>query len=231
MPWRAFRRPSLPAVRLALMADRYFVQTPLAVGREARLVGAEAHHLAHVMRAKPGHEVVLFDGSGAEFTACIESIGRSEIELIVVSRDVIDRELGVAVTLAVALPKGDRQRWLLEKAVELGITCLGPIETERSNDRLSPALLERLGRAVIEASKQCGRNRLMEIGAPQTLSDFLTGAPRDSVRLIAHPGAKDCRSVLDEFLNEQPAPRRPPASLPLLRNCQQEAHASCSQNS
>ena len=58
------------------MADRYFVETPIE-GRHARLLGAEAHHLAHVMRAKPGHEVVLFDGGGAEFTARVERVGRS----------------------------------------------------------------------------------------------------------------------------------------------------------
>jgi 16S rRNA (uracil1498-N3)-methyltransferase len=189
------------------MADRYFVEK-LIEGQHARLLGAEAHHLAHVMRAKPGHEVVLFDGSGAEFTARVERVGRSEIELAVASRDPIDRELNVPLSLGVALPKGDRQRWLVEKAVELGVTRLAPLETERGNDRMPPAVLERLRRAVIEASKQCGRNRLMEISSPQRLSEFLTADPPEAVRLLAQPGAKDCQTSLDELMGPGRAPRQ-----------------------
>jgi 16S rRNA (uracil1498-N3)-methyltransferase len=179
------------------MADRYFVETPLE-GQQARLTGAEAHHLAHVMRAKPGHEVVLFDGSGAEFTARVERVGRAEIELAVVFRADVDREVRRPIWLGVALPKGDRQRWLVEKAVELGVARLIPLETERSNDRQSPATLERLRRAVIEASKQCGRNRLMEIVAPQKVSDFLVPPPPTALCLLAQPGALDCQNVLDQ---------------------------------
>jgi len=191
------------------MADRYFVEKPIS-GAEARLVGAEAHHLAHVLRAKPGDEVTLFDGGGAEFPARVERVGRSEIELAVLSRQEIDRETRVRLTLGVALPKGDRQRFLVEKAVELGVACLVPLQTERSVDRESPSALARLRRAVVEASKQCGRNRLMEIATPQKLVEFLAvPAEANTVRLFAHPGAKplyatretslasgDCSSVL-----------------------------------
>ena len=62
------------------MADRYYVETPLASGK-ATLAGAEAHHLTHVMRAKPGTEVVLFDGLGIEAAAQVETLGRSRVEL------------------------------------------------------------------------------------------------------------------------------------------------------
>ena len=110
------------------MADRYFVESPIA-GDQARLCGAESHHLAHVMRAKPLDEVVLFDGSGAEFLARVERVGRSEIELAVLSRAAVNREARTPLTLAVALPKGDRQRWLVEKAVELGVARLVPLVT------------------------------------------------------------------------------------------------------
>ncbi|HEV3136512.1 MAG TPA: 16S rRNA (uracil(1498)-N(3))-methyltransferase, partial [Pirellulales bacterium] len=159
-----------------------------------------------VMRAKPGHQIVLFDGGGAEFTARVERVGRSEIELDVLSCREVDRELSVPLSLAIALPKGDRQRWLVEKGVELGISRLVPLETERGNDRQSPAVFERLRRAVIEASKQCGRNRLMEIASPQKLSEFLAAAPHEAARLLAQPGTKDCQTALDEWM---PAGRLP----------------------
>ena len=182
------------------MADRYFVETPIA-GGSARLVGAEAHHLAHVMRAKPGDEVALFDGSGAEFTARVERVGRSEIELVVLARSDVDRELSVAITLGVTLPKQDRARWLVEKGVELGVARLVPLVTERSTERASPAALDRLRRTVIEASKQCGRNRLMEVATPQPLADYLAAPASRSVCLLAHPGAEGFRGALRELIS------------------------------
>src|SRR5262245_48965007 len=125
------------------MADRYFVDSPIE-GPFAQLAGSEAHHLAHVMRAKRGDPITLFDGSGAEFSARIEHIDRNHIELAIISRQLVDRELGFPLLLGVALPKGDRQRWLVEKATELGVARLVPLATERSNDRPSPAVLARL---------------------------------------------------------------------------------------
>jgi 16S rRNA (uracil1498-N3)-methyltransferase len=180
------------------MADRYFVSSPID-GPRARLVGSEAHHLAHVMRGRPGDTVILFDGSGAEFSARIESLGRADIELSVGPREAIDRELPLALTLGVALPKGDRQRWLVEKATELGVTRLVPLVTERAGDRATGTTLARLRRSVIEASKQCGRNRLMEIAPSQALDEFLTTAPSGAMRLIAQPGAQHCGGVIDEL--------------------------------
>jgi 16S rRNA (uracil1498-N3)-methyltransferase len=169
------------------MADRYYVDTPIA-GATAQLTGPEAHHVAHVMRAKPGAQVTLFDGSGAEFAATIERVGRAEIDLQVTAREEVDRELAVAITLGVALPKGDRQRWLVEKATELGVARIVPLVTERSNDRESPSALEKLRRAVIEASKQCGRNRLLEIKTPQPVLEFLRDDGLPKTRWLAHPG-------------------------------------------
>jgi 16S rRNA (uracil1498-N3)-methyltransferase len=168
------------------MTHRYFVDNPIA-GENATLTGPEAHHLLHVMRAKPGDEVILFDGSGDEFPARVESLRRSEVDLAVLGRHTVDRELPCPLILGVTLPKGDRQRWLVEKAVELGVTRLIPLETTRSVAQPNAKAVERLRRAVIEASKQCGRNRLMEIALPLGWSDFLTATAGDSVRLVAHP--------------------------------------------
>jgi 16S rRNA (uracil1498-N3)-methyltransferase len=171
------------------MADRYYVDTPIA-GSTARLTGSEAHHVAHVMRAKPGTQVTLFDGSGAEFTATIERVGRAEIDLQVTAREEVNRELPVSITLGAALPKGDRQRWLVEKATELGVARIVPLITERSNDRESPSALEKLRRAVIEASKQCGRNCLLEIATPQPVLEFVRDGGLPKMRWLAHPGGE-----------------------------------------
>jgi 16S rRNA (uracil1498-N3)-methyltransferase len=172
------------------MADRYFVETPIT-GAQARLVGSEAHHLANVMRAKPGQAVTLFDGSGGEFDARVEKAGRSEVILNVVARVEADRELKRRLTLAVSLPKGERQRWLVEKATELGVAQLVPLITARSVAQPVAAALARLHRAVIEASKQCGRNRLMKIGDAEQWREFVTRASTSAARWIAHRSEGD----------------------------------------
>ena len=187
------------------MADRYFVETPIAQAssirrggwpQTVRLTGAEAHHLIHVMRAEPGAAVVLFDGSGAEFSARVQQVGRTEVELAVLSCEQVDRELPLELTLGVALPKGDRQRWLVEKAVELGVRQIVPLRTTRSVAKPTPQAPDRLRRTVIEASKQCGRNRLMEITRPQDWADFVAAdvkAPHIPLRrrILAHPHGGD----------------------------------------
>ena len=169
------------------MSERFFVDAAITTER-ATLRGAEAHHLLHVMRAKIGDEVQLFDGSGSQFTARVEQLGRSQVELVVLNREEVDRESKVALTLAVALPKGDRQRWLVEKAVELGVTRILPLSTKRSVAETSAASLDRLRRNVIEASKQCGRNRLLEITEPQYWQQAIESFATNTLRILAHPG-------------------------------------------
>ena len=141
--------------------------------------------------------MILFDGSGAEFLARVERVERSVVRLTIIERREVDRELPCDVTLGVALPKGERQRWLVEKATELGVSRLVPLVTTRGVAQPTVETLRRLGRAVVEASKQCGRNRLMQIEEPLGWSDFVQGArdkgqsTRDGsarIRLFAHPG-------------------------------------------
>ena len=166
------------------MADRYFVQ-PGDFADQAELTGDEAHHLARVMRAGPGTEVILFDGSGWEYAAVVESATSKRVLLKVVGRSQPDRELTRPITLAVALPKGERQRWLVEKSVELGVARLVPLLTQRGVAQPVEQALRRLERAVIEASKQCGRNRLMEIAPPCRISELQAAA--GDAKLLAHP--------------------------------------------
>ena len=168
------------------MSDRYFVDHPISPG-PVTLTGPEAHHLIHVMRAIPGTQVILFDGHGAEFPAVVQHVRRSEVELSVISCDQVDRELPIELTLGVALPKGDRQKWLIEKAVELGVTRFVPLRTERAVAQPVEQAILRLHRSVVEASKQCGRNRLMQIVDPQNWSDFVRETADAPCRLLAHP--------------------------------------------
>lgn len=184
------------------MSERFFSNLPIA-GDAVTLGGAEAHHLLHVLRAKVGDTVTLFDDSGAEFTAEVTGRGRAEVELRVTARHEVDRELPIELTVAVALPKGERQKWLVEKLVELGVTALVPLVTERSVAVPSAGAVGRLERSVIEASKQCGRNRLMRISPAAAWREYVSSATADgaSRRWIALPGGGSLKwKNLDERL-------------------------------
>ncbi|HEX2475997.1 MAG TPA: 16S rRNA (uracil(1498)-N(3))-methyltransferase [Lacipirellulaceae bacterium] len=178
------------------MSERFFSSEPI-VDEHVTLDGSEAHHLMHVMRAAAGDSVTLFDGSGAEFTATIEKRGRSEVELRIVARHEVNRELPFKLSVGVALPKGDRQKWLVEKLTELGVTSLIPLETQRGVAQPNAAALDRLARSVIEAAKQCGRNRLMEIAKPQTWPEWVLSGEASEIerRLVAHPHGKALSQV------------------------------------
>ena len=183
------------------MADRFYCDYPIEAA-QVTIGGSEAHHLLHVMRAEPGHPVTLFDGLGGEFHGQVVRCGRTDVEVAVGERQQIERELPFRVTLAVPLPKGDRQRWLVEKAVELGVTQLLPLSSTQS-ERNQAQSAAKLGRYVIEASKQCGRNRLMQIEPPSTFGDLLK-LPAER-RLLAHPGGKplgevDFRATIDTLI-------------------------------
>jgi 16S rRNA (uracil1498-N3)-methyltransferase len=155
------------------MSERFFSSEPIISGR-ITLAGAEAHHMLHVMRSAVGQTVMLFDGSGAEFAAIVDSIGRSCVDLHIVERRDVDRELPLVLTVGVALPKGDRQKWLVEKLTELGAAVLVPLTTERGVAQPAAAALERLRRGTIEAAKQCGRNRLLTIAEPQPATTWFS---------------------------------------------------------
>jgi 16S rRNA (uracil1498-N3)-methyltransferase len=178
------------------MSSRCYSETPID-GASATLDGSEAHHLLHVLRATPGTSVTLFDGSGREFEAEIIKCNRASVELEILSEHAVSRELPFELTLGVALPKGDRQRWIVEKATELGVTRLVPLITERGVATAEKHASEKLTRYVIEASKQCGRNRLMQITEPRPWHEWLqlpddpsAASPAPVRKWIAHPGGR-----------------------------------------
>ena len=169
------------------MAERFFVSAAPAHGR-AVLGGDEARHLARVLRARVGDAVTLFDGHGRQWSARVAAIGRDEVTLDADGAVIDPEPLGMHLTLAVALPKGDRQKWMVEKLTELGVRALVPLETTRGVAEATDAARARLERAVIEACKQCGRNTLLAITAPQSLAAVLADVPARTRIFIAHPG-------------------------------------------
>ena len=175
------------------MADRFYCPKPPVDGI-AILEGDEARHLIRVRRVGVGESVEIFDGRGSAYRAEVSTLGRDRVELSIVGPSGVDRVSGFSLTLASAVPKGERFDWLVEKATELGVSRLIPIVTERSVVDPRAAKLDRLRRVIVEAAKQCRRDRLMELDRP-TAWDSLARSAVGSLKLIAHPGGRGIAST------------------------------------
>jgi 16S rRNA (uracil1498-N3)-methyltransferase len=169
------------------MSERFYINWPLAPG-PVELTGAEAHHLATVRRFRVGDAVCLFNGDGREYAARVVHVERRRIALEVTGVASPERELPFALEVAAPLPKGDRGQFLVEKLTELGVARFVPLTTERSVVHPREGKLERLERWVIEASKQCGRNVLMQIAPVEAWASYCRRADSRALRFLAHPG-------------------------------------------
>ncbi len=168
------------------MADRFFVETPPPATGEVVITGADAHHMTAVRRFAAGDRVTLFCGDGREYSAEIVGVGKKAVTLAVISVAAVDREPPFPVVVASALPKGDRADYLVEKLVEVGAPRFIPLATARSVVVPKDAKTEKIRRAVIEASKQCGRNRLMTVDPPTTWAGLLALTDLPPARFVLH---------------------------------------------
>ena len=129
-----------------------------------RVAPEEAHHLARVLRVRPGDRVQAFDGSGLEAEGRVVHVADGEVEVELGPPGVSPREATLSLTLAVALLKGDKLAQVTRQATELGVAALQPFVAARCDvPRLSPGKLTRLRRVAAEAAKQSGRARVPEV--------------------------------------------------------------------
>lgn len=168
----------------------------VVIGQRATLDQSEAHHL-RVRRAREDEGVEVLDGAGLRGTG---RLVRSGAEWLVEIESADRRPAQPGLTLAVAA--GDRERftWMAEKAVELGVTRIVPLETERTagvGSRLKAAHIEKVARVALEATKQCGAAWAPEVESPAALSEFLA-RPREGAGWLADASGSAPPAALDE---------------------------------
>jgi len=172
------------------MTRRRFYAPPEAFspdGRSAQLSADETRHLRNVLRLKEGDEIFVFDGAGKEFQGRVQTVARDSTELIVNNQvDPAQPESSLNLTLAIALLKGEKFDLAIQKATELGVTRIIPVITSRADVRIktdtdAERKVTRWERIALEATKQCGRARLMKIEKPAMFSNLVGVSDTDSV--------------------------------------------------
>ena len=178
------------------MPPRFFVETPLASAPSDLTLPPGAARHVQVLRLQPGAALILFDGSGDEWSAELLRMGRSEVAVRLLARTPVARELPFAVTLAVVMPANDRMDGIVEKATELGVAVIQPLVSERSVLRLSAERAEKKVAhwqgVATAACEQSGRAVLPQIAPVLSLAAWLKqlGAPQlDQRRWLLSPTA------------------------------------------
>jgi 16S rRNA (uracil1498-N3)-methyltransferase len=171
---------------------RVYVGATLVPGSLVELPPDTASHLAKVLRARSGDELILFNGDGREFNGAIEAVRGSRVSASIGDSRPVDRESPLAITLVQCVPRGDRMDFIVQKATELGVARIAPVLSQRSVVRLDKAQAESKAvhwRAVaVSACEQCGRNRLPTIEAVQPLLNYLgESSPGTGPRLVLEP--------------------------------------------
>lgn len=148
-----------------------------------RLSAEESHHATASLRASAGQEVILFDGAGTEAVGAIVRIGgrplcgRRSIEIEVETLTTVPFALSCRLTLAVAMGRGHRQGYLIEKCTELGVAAIWPVMAERSVSKPGSDAVAKWTRRAIEAAKQSEQAWVPTISPPQTFQESLHHAP------------------------------------------------------
>jgi 16S rRNA (uracil1498-N3)-methyltransferase len=171
---------------------RVYVEGELTPGSAVQLPPETGSHLAKVLRARGGDELILFNGDGREFSGSIEEVRGSRVSAFVGEARTVDRESPLAITLVQCVPRGDRMDFIVQKATELGVARIVPVLSQRSVVRLDAAQAQSKTnhwRAVtVSACEQCGRNRLTQIETAQPLLNYLgKSVPGAGPRLVFEP--------------------------------------------
>ena len=171
------------------MPPRFFIDQPLQAGEKLSLPAGAARHV-QVLRLQPGAAITLFNGDGAEWLASVTQMGRNDVAVQVGAGTKVERELALAVTLALGVPANERMDGLIEKATELGVARVQPLMCERSvlrlaGERAQKKLAHWQGVAVA-ACEQSGRTRVPQIAPVLSLAEWLAslGAVADGARWV-----------------------------------------------
>lgn len=143
--------------------DRFYFNAPLLAHQKVILEGEEFHHLAHVMRCRPGHLVTLINGRGARAEAELLVLQKQHAELLVL-RTTHALPKPPKIILGLALLRSKKMEWIVEKGTELGADAFWIFTAERSEkEELRASEKERLHQLIISAMKQSDRLFMPEI--------------------------------------------------------------------
>ena len=173
---------------------RIYLPESLTQGSQLELTDSAARHVVRVLRLKPEDMLTVFDGNNHQADARISRIVDNHVTIRV--GDVVSCSLKspLSITLAQGISRGERRDMTIQKSVELGVSHIQPLFTERCMVHLSGKRLEKRMQhwqgVVISACEQCGRNDLPVLSPPVKFGNFIENFA-DELGLLLSPYAGD----------------------------------------
>jgi 16S rRNA (uracil1498-N3)-methyltransferase len=186
-------------------SPRLFVEAQLAAGTIVPLESAQAHYLTTVLRLKTGAPVLVFNGQDGEWSATIEAQRRSAS--LLVGENVRAQTVAADLDYQFAPLKAARLDYMVQKAVEMGVTRLQPVLTRHT--QAARVNTERMRANAIEAAEQCGVLAVPAVGEPVAFNALLSA--RDPARWIVF--CDEDADVTDPIAALQTVPRRAPLAV------------------
>ncbi|ASF98992.1 MULTISPECIES: 16S rRNA (uracil(1498)-N(3))-methyltransferase [Vibrio] len=184
---------------------RIYHPTPLQSSSIIALNDDAAGHIGRVLRMQAGQEVLLFDGSGAEFPAEITEVSKKNVLVNVLKRVESSCESPLNLHLGQVISRGDKMEFTIQKSVELGVNTITPLISERCGVKLDAKRfekkLEQWQKIAISACEQCGRNIVPLIRPIMQLEEWCA-EPSDALKLNLHPRAKYSINTLPQPINK-----------------------------
>lgn len=177
--------------------SRIYCEQALSTGQSMLLDQRNSHYLLHVLRVKADQTLILFDGHGADYRATITEVSRKSVNVLIhekIAPEDTVSESPLQLTLAIAISKGERMDWVMQKATELGVTRIQPLITQRVDVKLNAERMAKkmdhwLG-VVIGACEQSGRAVLPILLAPKPIASWLTEDSSDFKLVLRAQGTR-----------------------------------------
>ena len=177
---------------------RFYIETDLAVETTVELTETVFHHWVKVLRAQAGEKATLFNGQGGEYTVTLVDVMKKSASVHVDAFNPDNRTPPFTALLGQVMSKGDRMDYAIQKAVELGVSTIQPLTSERCEMRLKydrdQKKLDHWQGVAIAACEQCGMNKVPQILAPISLQEWLQ-RPLPATRFVLAPN-KESNDVL-----------------------------------
>ncbi|MGM3174429.1 16S rRNA (uracil(1498)-N(3))-methyltransferase [Dickeya lacustris] len=174
-------------------------ETLAAQGGETNLSDDAANHVGRVLRMTAGQSLQLFDGSNHVFDAQIVQVEKKAVRVRYATGREENRESPLHLHLGQVMSRGEKMEFTIQKSIELGVNIITPLFSERCGVKLDADRLEKKiqqwQKIAIAACEQCGRNRLPEIRAAQTLESWCA-QDDDALKLNLHPRAQHSINTL-----------------------------------
>ena len=193
---------------------RIYCPVPLNIGSRIDLPPTALNRVVRVLRLKAGATLILFNGAAGEFHGVLATVTRSTATVNIQAYSPREAESPLPVLLAQGISRGERMDYTLQKAVELGVSVILPVLTERSVVKLEQERwrhrIQHWQGIIVGACEQCGRNRLPLLLEPVSLTKCLQSSALQGLKLVLDPLAPSTLSLL------APPPPPPPPAVSLL---------------